>query len=311
MRPLTPRYATVALALTLLAPLAARAHGGGHDPLPTWLHDWWLSALLLASALGYGRGAWRLRRAGKHRVLGPARVGAFIAGMLVLVAALLSPLDILAETSFAYHMTQHLLIMLVAPPLLVYAEPVIAWLWCVSPARRRHFGQRWASGRSSLRLVLGVLLKPALVWACASFALWFWHIPAPYAWALQNEAVHALEHASFFLTSLAFFYLLFAPRARSGLSFGAAMVFGVSMGIQNGFLGAILTFATHPFYMLHGAPQTTAAIDALADQQLAGLIMWVPASIVHLGLLALLFAQWMNDAERGQYRAATPVSAAS
>ena len=283
------------------------AHAGhAHGPAPGWLDDWWIKLLLAASAIGYAAGALRLRRAGRGGVLGARRMLAFAAGMLLLVLALLSPLDALAERSFAAHMTQHLLLMLGAPPLLVLAQPVIAWMWCLGPERRRALARNWASGRSALRKTLALLLHPAVVWCSASFALWFWHIPGPYAWALADERVHALEHATFFLTSLAFFYLLFSPRGRARLGHGGAILFGVSFGIQNGFLGAILTFAQHPLYAAHAMhaahalPGAASALSALEDQQLAGLIMWVPASLVHLALLGLLCLDWLRDEERRQ-----------
>ncbi|QOY94351.1 cytochrome c oxidase assembly protein [Massilia sp. UMI-21] len=285
------------LACLLFAPGVALAHlGQEHDATPAWIADWWLSALLAASALAYAAGLARLRRAGKAGVIGRWRAQAFAAGMLVLVVALLSPLDAMAEHSFAAHMTQHLLLMLVAPPLLVHAAPVLAWTWSLPPARRQALTRRWA-GNAAPRRLLQVLLHPLLVWGAASFVLWFWHLPGPYLRALADEGVHTLEHACFFLTSLALFYLLFAPRGRARLGFGGALLLGVGFGIENGFLGAILTFSQRPFYVPAGLPEA-AMQAALQDQQLAGLIMWVPASIVHLGLLGLLCMEWLRDEER-------------
>ncbi len=287
-----------------LAPCAALVHGGHeHAPALPWQADWWVIALLVASTAGYAAGAWRLQRAGRAGVLGPWRIGAFVAGTLVLILALLSPLDALADRYFSAHMTQHLLIMLVAPPLLVASQPAIAWMWAFAPARRRSLARWWAGGDARARRVLRGLLHPAVVWVAASAALWFWHMPRPYAWALENEGIHSLEHTSFFLTSLALFYLMFAPRGRSGLGYGGAVLLGVTFGMQNGFLGAILTFATHPFYAAHALHAGLGGISALEDQQLAGLIMWVPASLVHLLLLGVLCVQWLRDEERRAGRA--------
>lgn len=286
-----------------LLPCAALAHGGHeHAAELPWQADWWVVALLLASTALYFLGAWRLWRAERPGVLGPWRIAAFVAGTLVMVLALLSPLDALADRYFSAHMTQHLLIMLVAPPLLVASQPAIAWMWCFAPARRRRLARWWAGGDARPRLALRFLLHPAVVWLAASAALWFWHMPRPYAWALENEGIHSLEHTSFFLTSLAFFYLLFAPRGRASLGYGGAILFGVTFGMQNGFLGAILTFATHPFYAAHALHAGLHGITPLEDQQLAGLIMWVPASIVHLSLLGVLCVQWLRDEERSASR---------
>jgi putative membrane protein len=302
-----------------LLPCAALAHGGHeHAPELPWQADWWVIALLVASSAGYFVGVWRLHQAQRFAVIGAWRIGAFVAGTLVLVIALLSPLDALADRYFSAHMTQHLLIMLGAPPLLVASQPAIAWMWCFAPERRRTLARWWAGGDARARLALRFLLHPAVVWLAASAALWFWHMPRPYAWALENEGVHSLEHTSFFLTSLAFFYLLFAPRGRASLGYGGAILFGVTFGMQNGFLGAILTFATHPFYAAHALHGGLNGLSALEDQQLAGLIMWVPASIVHLSLLGVLCVQWLRDEGRGghpafiadpRYRTISPDSA--
>jgi putative membrane protein len=290
--------------VAMLVPCAALAHGGHeHAADLPWQADGWVIGLLLASAAGYLAGAWRLQRAGRDAVLGRWRLGAFVAGTLVLVAALLSPLDALADRYFSAHMTQHLLLMLVAPPLLVASQPAVAWMWCLDAGRRRRLARWWARGAGA-RLLLRVLLHPAVVWLAASAALWFWHLPRPYGWALANESIHTLEHTSFFLTSLAFWYLLFSPRGRASLGYGGAIMFGVTFGMQNGFLGAVLTFATHPFYAAHAVHHGILALSALEDQQLAGLIMWVPASIVHLGLLGVLCAQWIRDDERRSSAAA-------
>lgn len=289
----------------VLAPCTALAHGGHeHATALPWQADWWVVALLVASTAGYLAGAWRLRRAGRDAVLGRWRLGAFLAGTLILVAAFLSPLDALADRYFSAHMTQHLAIMLVAPPLLVASQPAVAWMWCLGPTHRRELARWWARGAHP-RLLLRVLLHPAVVWLAASAALWFWHMPRPYGWALANESIHSLEHTSFFLTSLAFWYLLFSPRGRASLGYGGAIVFGVTFGMQNGFLGAILTFATHPFYAAHAGHHGILALSAIEDQQLAGLIMWVPASIVHLALLGVLCAQWIRDDERRSTAAPT------
>lgn len=299
MRPVTP-LRLAALGAGLL-PVAAIAHGGHQHADPGWQQDAWVVVLLLASTLGYAGGAWRLHRAGRTRVLGALPMVSFAAASAILAAALLSPLDAYADRYFSAHMSQHLLLMLVAPPLMVLAQPSIAWLWCLPPPARTAATRWWAgAGASSrTRACIGALLHPAVVWCNASLALWFWHLPRPYGWALHDQAIHSLEHATFFFSALAFWYLLLAPRARSALGYGAALVYGVGFGMQNGFLGAILTFAGHPFYADHAIHPGPFGLSALEDQQLAGMIMWVPASLVQLALLALLAARWLRAEERG------------
>jgi putative membrane protein len=273
----------------LILPMVCQAHGGERET--PWSLDPWTVSLIGVSVIGYVTGAMRLLRAGKKAVLGMRRIAAFFGGCGMLMIALVSPLDHLAESTFSAHMCQHILLMLGAPPLLVVSHPLVAWLWCFPRGLRRSIGRWWAGG-SAARQVIAGLLNPVVVWVGASFALWFWHAPGPYQWALGNERVHAFEHATFLFTSLAFWYLLFEPRGRGRLGYGGAMLYGLTFGIQNGLLGAILAFAAHP----HAAGLF--GLTALEDQQLAGIFMWVPIGIVHLGLLIILFLGWMAHSER-------------
>lgn len=295
----------------LCLPGLAMAHGGNDHAHLSWTFDPLTVSLLLLSTFAYAFGLVRIHRAQRGAILGPQRIASFCAGTMMLVLALLSPLDQLADSYFSAHMSQHLLLMLGAPPLLVAAHPMIAWLWCFPPGRRKQLS-RWWAGRGPVRRIIGVLLHPATVWTGASLALWFWHMPRPYAWALANESVHAFEHACFFFTSLAFWYLLFEPRGRAAvMGYAGAIVFGLTFGMQNGFLGAILTFAPRPLYSAYqaSAPAGLFGLSALEDQQLAGILMWVPTGIVHLGLLLSLLAGWLAEAGRlrGGVQPGTPV----
>lgn len=289
--------------LSILLSGSAIAHDTTTSSDSSWVFDPLPVTLLLLAGAGYLLGVIRIRQAQRQALLKPWRIAAFVVGSLLLVLALLSPLDRLAESSFSAHMIQHLLLMLGAPPLLVASHPMIAWLWCGSPARRSRLS-RWWAGRAPARRAIGVLLHPASVWIGATLALWFWHLPGPYSWALGNESVHTIEHTSFFLTSLAFWYVLFEPRGRARLGHGGAILFALTFGMQNGFLGAILTFANHPLYAAyagsHGAGPS--GLTPLQDQQLAGVLMWVPAGILHLTLMSTLMAQWLRDAGRATRR---------
>lgn len=270
--------------------LAHAAHEQAGQLVWTW-EPWVLLCLALASGW-YLRGWLRLKKeADWRRALGPARLSAFAAGMLALFAALVSPLDALAEQSFAAHMTQHLLLMMVAPPLLVWSRPVFVWLWAFPLARRRRIG-KWWNGAPRLQSAFAWLMRPLTVWLAASAALWFWHIPGPYGWALQNEGIHTLEHLSFFLTSLAFWTLVTEPYGFRKTGRGVALVMVTTFAMHNSLLGALLTFAAVPLY--HAQASTAFGMTPLADQQLAGLIMWVPAGLIHLATMALLFVGWLS-----------------
>lgn len=138
-----------------------------------------------------------------------------------------------------------------------------------------------------------------MVWLLLSFVLWFWHLPAPYTWALDNEAVHVIEHLSFLTISLAFWTIVIEPYGnRRTLGLGATLLYVASIGFQNGLLGAVLTFATRPLYPIDATGTAIYGLTPLADQQLAGTLMWVPASAIHLWTLCALFMAWLQLAER-------------
>ena len=292
----------VILLWSLCGAAPAFAHAGHAYGMtdPAWSWEPWVSASLAISAALYARGWQALRARGiVQRTLGVLRPLCFAAGMVTLTFALVSPLDALAARSFTAHMVQHLLLMLVAPPLLVWSRPVYTWLWAFPLTARRQIGRCWMQ-TGALHGTYAFLTRPAVTWLLASAALWLWHLPGPYDFALANEGVHVVEHLSFFLTSLAFWTLVERPQAQPGTDTGAgtALVMVATFALHNGMLGALLTFSTVPFYAsyLHGA--STAAV--VEDQQAAGLIMWVPAGMVHLVALALLFPRWLNSASAGR-----------
>ena len=273
------------------------ALGHGQGPHAAAGHWNWLpgqTGWLLFACTFYAVGCWRMQRARNLRkVLGPGRAASFAAGMLTLFLALISPLDALADQLFAAHMTQHLLLMIVAPPLLVSGRPVLVWLWAFPLSRRRDIG-RWWNRAGRLRALQGFLMRPLTIWLLASAALWLWHVPRLYDWALSNELVHVVEHLCFFLTSLAFWTLVVEPYDADRPNPGLAIVAVVTFALHSGLLGALLAFAPAPLYRTHNL--SFPALSPLEDQQIAGLIMWIPASLVYLAALSLLFVDWLARA---------------
>lgn len=272
----------------------ALSHGGAHAAGGSWnWAPWQVLPMLFACGL-YAAGCWHMQHARNlHKVLGLSRIAAFAAGMLVLAAALLSPLDALADQLFSAHMTQHLLLLMVAPPLLVWSRPLLAWLWALPLPRRRGLARRW-NGAGRLRAVHAWLMRPLVIWLLASAALWLWHIPGFYDWALANEWVHVVEHLCFFLSSLAFWTLVVEPYDGARPNPGLAIVAVVAFALHSGILGALLTFASAPLYHTHNL--SFPGLSPLEDQQVAGLIMWIPASVIYLAALSLLFVDWLGRA---------------
>lgn len=272
-----------------------------------WNWEAWILICLGLAVFGYTRGLWRLDPEVRARVFGVWRGASFAGGIGTLFVALISPFDALDDELFSAHMVQHLCLMMVAAPLLVWGRPAMAFLWAFPLRSRRALGRFWSV--SGLQRGVDSLMSPLLVWTLCSAVLWFWHIPAAYGWALENGAVHTLEHFCFLLTALMFWTLVLEPFGRRRLSYGQTILFVATLGVQNGLLGALLTFAGHPFYRAHFTTTAAWGLTPLEDQQLAGLIMWMPASLIHLGALVVLFIAWMKDAESAARRATSSLTA--
>jgi cytochrome c oxidase assembly factor CtaG len=255
-----------------------------------------LLAAIVAAGVGYALGAARVRRAASGRRALPAwRAGCFALGWAALAAALAPPLAVLADVLFAAHMAQHELLVLVAPPLVVLGRPALVWLAAL-PTRARHRALRALRGplpRAFWR-TLGAPLPAALLHAAV---LWLWHAAPAFEWALQDDAVHAAQHATFYGSAALFWWSLLHGRfGRAG--YGAAVLFVFATALHSGALGALLTVAGAPWYPTHAARAAARGGDPLADQQLAGLLMWVPAGTLLLGAGLALFAAWLGEAGR-------------
>lgn len=267
---------TAALSL-LLAAGHAHAHEGGRA-WGGWNFDVWVAAPLGVAALLYLLGVQRLwRQAGTGRGVTAGQAACFAGGWLTLAAALVTPLDAWGQRLFWLHMVQHELMMAAAAPLLVLGRPLAAWTWALPRPLRRAAGawtqqRHWAAAWSWLT-------EPVTAWVLHAAALWLWHVPSAFDAAVRSEALHIAQHASFLATALFFWWSVLGhdARGRYGPGHSALSLFATMM--HTSALGALLTLAQQTWY----------AGYALEDQQLGGLIMWVPAALVYVGVaLALL-----------------------
>ena len=249
-----------------------------------------LQLIVLASALAYARGVAVLwRHAGWGRGIRPAQAARFALGWAALAAALLSPLDELAEASFAAHMVQHELLMVVAAPLLVLGRPLEAWAWAL-PARWVRTLAR--AGRSRvLAAPWAGLTDPLGAWMLHAAALWLWHLPVLFTAALADERVHILQHASFFGSALAFWWAVCGRGSHA--PDGASLASLFTTMLHTSALGALLTFAPTPWYAAY-ASGTPGGLTPLEDQQLGGLVMWVPAGFVYVAAGLAIVAAWLR-----------------
>ncbi len=236
-------------------------------------------------------------RSPKHRT-SRWRVAAFWLGLLSILLALQSPIEMLARQLFWVHMVQHLLLMVVAAPLLALATP---WtrMWRALPLGFRRGLARPAflhPGLAPLRWTYRQLSRPGVVWTLAAANLWLWHLPALYDLTLRNHLVHHVEHGLFLGLGLAFWAHVFDQhpfRAPLGTLARASYVFFAM--VQSWGLAAVLSFATAPFYAYALLPSRPGGISALTDQQLGGGMMWVPGAITYSVVFIVLLFQWLAE----------------
>ncbi|HEX6440666.1 MAG TPA: cytochrome c oxidase assembly protein [Stellaceae bacterium] len=291
--------------LLLLAAGPALAHAGHGEPALHWNFEAWLTISLAAASLAYFRG-WRRMRG---RAIGHIEAFCFAAGILALILALQSPLDPLGEDLFSAHMAQHLMLMLVAAPLFVRARPLVAFLWAMPRGLRRWFGRWWGGGPDR---VFAALTSPVSVWISFCGLFVFWHIPGPYGWALRHEPVHVLEHLCFFVSAYAFWSVVIEPSGNRRLDHGATLMFVATAAVLSGLPGALMVLTQRPFYPIHAAGAARWGLSLIDDQQLAGLIMWIPAGFAYLAAILVLFARWLRVAEeRAQRRARRALTSAA
>jgi putative membrane protein len=275
-----------------------------HEGKPHTFHDLWftwgrdplvIASLALAGWL-YCRGVRRLwRESGRGHGASRAEVWAFAGGWLALFVALVSPLHPWGEVLFSAHMTQHEVLMLVAAPLLVLAHPLVPFLWALPGRWRRSIGA--AGKRRAIQKPWRAVTHPLVAWAIHALALWVWHAPALFQATLRSDFVHTLQHLCFLGSALLFWWAL--VHGRQGLmGYGAAVLYMFTTSVHSGVLGALITFASAVWYPAYAQTTQSWGLTPLEDQQLGGLIMWVPAATVYVIAALALMLGWMRESER-------------
>jgi putative membrane protein len=282
------RVTGATLAAWLAASAVLAAHEGGPPASPSaW--DLLAAAGLCLTAVLYASGRHALPPEARRRTR--LASAAFWSGWAAMLVAVLPPLDRLAIERFSAHMLQHELLMLVGAPLMIAGRPLATALPGL-PARVR---ARVASALQAPATggAWRALTAPLAAWALHGLAVWLWHVPALYEAAVRDEAVHAVQHATFVGTAALFWSgLIYGRYGRAG--YGASVFYVFTTLVHTGLLGAVFTLASAPLYP-HYAARTP---DPLGDQQVAGLVMWIPAGLV-LTLTGLaLFAAWLGDTRR-------------
>jgi putative membrane protein len=295
---MTHRRVSRATLATLIgvAPRSAIAHEGvppvPHDLWTAWSFEPAVVALLAISGAAVVFGAVRMRaRARRWPARFPALATAFGAGWVVLALSLVSPLHPLGSALFSAHMAQHELIMVVAAPLLVAGRPMVSALWSLPPA-----GRLWTRGvmRSSMTTsIWRTISRPLVAFLMHGVAIWVWHVPGFYDSAVRSELAHTAQHASFLITALLFWWTIIpaSPATRNPASLFS--LFGTAL--HTGLLGALLTFSDSSWYRAYHATTGPWGLSPLEDQQLGGLIMWIPGGVTYLVVALLIAARFLRE----------------
>lgn len=256
---------------------------------------------LAIAAAAYAVGS-RREPAVAQRPTGRWTFACFWLGWITLVIALVSPMHPVSEELFWVHMVQHELLMTIAAPLLVLGRPLAI---CVRALPRRQavaLEDVWRS-RGAGRIWLG-LTRPLDAWLVHGAAIWIWHAPLLFDAALASDFVHSLQHLAFLLTAMLFWEALFYSQ-RHAAAAGLAVVYLFTTAVHTGALGALMTFARHPWYPAYAQRALAWGFTPMQDQQLAGLIMWIPGSVVYLIAALALAARWLRTSDA----ASDPLSA--
>jgi putative copper resistance protein D len=285
--------------VALATPTAVLAHGAtaAAPSFPGFLLDWRFELLpaagIAAAALGY---LWLVRRVAAAHPRNPPRAwrtGLFVAGLAALAVALLSPVETYEGSLFSVHMVQHMLLELVAAPLLLAGAPITLVLRAASPRLRRGILRLLHS------LPVRVLSFPLLAWLLFAAVNWGWHFSPLYNDALENPALHYLQHASFLAAALLFWWpIIGADPAPWRLPHPVRLFYLFLAMPQNSFLGVALMNAgavLYPHYLTNLRGWGPAPLD---DQVLGGIVMWVVGDVAFLAGMALVVAVWVREEDR-------------
>lgn len=259
----------------------------------SWEFNPWILVATALIGATYARGWWQLHRRAPDR-FGFSQLTAFFAGLIIIICALLSPLDAFAGWLLTVHMIQHLLLMMVAPPFILWGAPYLPLL----SGLPRHFSidgvGPFLSSRV-LRRVARFISHPVFCWIAFISVNVAWHVPVMYELALRSPAWHRVEHFSFLTTALLFWLPIIQPRpwvARSPR--WMILPYLILADLQNTALSAFLIFYERVVYPTYATAPRITDLTPLADQAAAGALMWVASSVFFLVPLGVITIQLVS-----------------
>lgn len=285
----------------MIVPLLSAGHGiSPRGFWYSWVEEPLLILCVFAAVAAYITGLGRLRREIPGLDFPTWRVVCYFGGVVAFVAALLSPIAAYSEQLFSMHMVQHLLLLLAAPPLILLGTPLLPLLWALPKVWRKNLMRRF---RPNTRLgrVLYYLAHPIVAVVAYVACVGVWHIPNFYDAAQGRTFMHDLEHVMFYGSALLFWWPIVAPpRRRRRLSLGLALPYLLPPFLEGMLIGVLLTFSNRPLYTTYEDLDTQPiwGLGLLDDQQLGGLIMWVPGGMFFLIPLMGILVQFLREDER-------------
>jgi putative membrane protein len=284
----------------LIAPTVAFANGDeihpGEPIMAMWQFEPEIVAGLLIAAALYSAG---VRRGGAGKWW---RHALFFAGLIALAAALLSPIEPLADHVFVIHQIEHMLLRTIGPMLILLSQPQAALMRGLPDWLRRSIVAP-AVGSVGVRRTFGFFSKPAIATLCFLGLSWFWMIPKWHDIAILNEPVHYAWHVTLLVSGLFFFSTIFDQRPPpAGARLGTRLIMFWCAAMGNIVLGAFLTFKSFPLYHAYDVMGRMFGLDPLTDEQLGGLTMWIPGCMMFALSIILILHRWGLDEERSADR---------
>jgi putative membrane protein len=292
------RAAALAVIVAALYPGLASAHISDASSRTTW-RSWHLDPLVaigvLLAAWLYWRGLAQIwSKAGRGNGISHPRAVSFFAGIGFLILALCSPIDAAANQLLSAHMLQHMLLVLFAAPLLAAGAPLPAFASGLPRALRP---TAIRTLHSPLLRTLRHYSSPLVATLAQAIVFWLWHLPTAYEAALRHESVHAFEHVSM-LASGIWFWAAVIPALGRRRDAGGTEILAITLaGMQCGMLGALLTFSGTAWYSIYTSREALWHLTPTTDQQLAGLVMWIPGGTIYLIAALLLVPLWLRSDE--------------
>lgn len=274
-----------------------------HHELQHHIAPWWtlwnlrpevfLILGLLTAMYWHGiRQLWQ--QAGHGRGISHRQMMIFLSGVAALLVALISPLDILGQQLGFVHVVQHMMLIMVAAPLLVLGSTGQALTWSLPVPMRSMLSRSYRRLRR-LGMRRYVLWQPILIWTCFALVLWLLHVPELYEAALRNRFLHDLQHIAFVIAACLFWRVVLDPISSLRLNPMLGVMYLFATCLQCSAMGVFMAFSPSVWYSAYIDTTPAWGMSPLLDQQIAGYVMWIPACFIYAIAAAVIFGHWLQE----------------